>query len=195
MDFYNEYIKIWYYFDTDKTAEDLLLYLEKYVNQCIVQMQRINQDQAEMRYACDNTELYSTEKRVAFGKYYCDIHFYIISVDKALKLARRLADHFSDDALKGILAKYELSDAIRPVRNSLEHMDERIVNTDCFRKDFSHQINKNLNLDEFPFTLRDDSLVSITSMYQEIIQRVNDILEPNKQRIDDIRRRMGVKDT
>lgn len=192
MDFYNEYIKIWYYFDTDKTAEDLFFYLEIYVNQCVVQMQRVNQDQTEMQYACDNTELYSVDKRVAFGKYGCDIHFYIISMDKVFKLARRLADHLNDDGLKGIITKYEQSEAIRSLRNSLEHMDERIVNTDWFRKDISHQINKQLNLDKFPFTLREDSLISITSLYQEIIKRVDEILEPNKQRIDDMRNRMGV---
>jgi hypothetical protein len=194
LKYFNEYIRLYRYLHDpilfkekrDKVTEDILFFLETYVNLVGVQVERLRKDEHEMMEACKLPELYSMEKRVAFSKHTGDIHFYIICIDKVIKLAFELANQFDDECLKEIVKKYEEITLFRKARNNLEHLDEKLIKTDWFRKDMGATINYKLNVNGTEIDYSNNVVEKVHALYEELIVRIDLIIEPRKAQIDEL---------
>jgi hypothetical protein len=189
MKFYNEYIRLYRYFHYlgDKKSEDLLLYLEQYINMATTQMERIQEDEEQMSLACESKEIYNIEKRISFGKHSCDIHFLILCIDKVFKLSHTLSEQMNDSRLKLIVDDNKEKEYYRKFRNSLEHMEQRITSdSHKFRKDFSFMANDFTQMGDIYLYIGPSSLDPLYIMYEEIIKRLDEIFEPIKEKVDKI---------
>jgi len=186
MKLYSEYLKIRIYFDRDQKAEDLFFYLERYLDMATVQMQRMLDDEREMKIACETTAIESLERWISFSKHFCDIHFFILCVDKVFKLAKELAQYLNNYELGGVITKYESLAVFKKMRNIFEHMDEKIMKTDWFRNNLSTMINHTLTANGTSVFLGTDALEPLYSFYEEYLIVLNRILEPNKEQRDEL---------
>lgn len=192
MKFFNEYYRLNRYLNPypdrpDKKEEkilDFIMYLEKYVNLATVQMQRLFDDEQEMELAQGKYRPQSVENSIPFIKFSGDIHFLFNCFDKVLKISRKLAEFMKDAQLKQIIENHSELKIYIKARNSFEHMDERIERTNWFREDLSSIGDFTLTLDGIDYRLTKDSLLPLYSLYESIVKRIDDIVEPRKEDID-----------
>ncbi|WP_024983214.1 hypothetical protein [Brevibacillus borstelensis] len=194
MRIYDEYKRIRYYFydpilfpdEKNDKATGLLEYLEFYVNMSTIQMQRLHADDQDIDRAYNETGSNSKDTLVAFTKYFGDIHFCLICLDKVYKLAYELAEYLQDPVLISIVQNYSKLDNYRRARNALEHMEEKIIKTNWFRSEFGRVSNDTLTLNKTEFKIDISTLEPVYSLYDEFIKRFNELIEPRKPEIDKV---------
>ncbi len=189
MKFFNDYKRIRSYISDPKhypretydTISVLLYYLEFYVNTASIQMSRIFEDDKELKDAYHLTGPEGHGTMVVTTRYFADIHFCIVSLDKAYKLAKELAAYMKDDELQGIMEKYSHLDAYRKARNALEHMEENFTKSHWFLRDMSTVVNDTITLNRTEFKIHESTLQPIYAMYEEVIDRFEELYGPGRQ--------------
>ena len=70
------------------------------------------------------------------------------------------------------------------IRNHFEHIDERIERHPYFRKDLSSIIGDELIVGGQAYSISNDSLTPLYEVFDGIISRMNEIIAPRKEEID-----------
>jgi hypothetical protein len=183
--FYNEYIRLYRYFifpERNKAADNLILYIETYVNMATIQLQRMQENSNEAIQLTKNNEPDSMEKRIVYSRMTGDEHFFLNCIDKVYQLSKRLAEQvLKDKPLIEMVKSCQDQQYYRDARNHFEHMEERLVETNWFR---SPTFNNIKILDGVGYPLDERSLIPLYSMYEQLIKRIDEIYEPMKDQID-----------
>lgn len=193
-------------FPKDVDYEDRIIisniysYIEKYLNMTSFQFERIDMDYFEMDEAMEYPNG-SFERTVPFIKLKGDIHFLIISAEKAYNLIMKL---YMKLDLKSNCKEVESSieyKNIKKLRNNLEHMEEKLIQgwrrsknkmPDVFESSvnwFAHDLasigDKTFKLEKNSLLLEPESLEHLYSCYDNITNIIyKKYVEPNKNDID-----------
>jgi hypothetical protein len=167
----------------NKKADNLILYIENYVNMATVQFQRMQENSIEAVQLTKDNVKETLEKRIVYSRIMADQHFFLNCIDKVYQMSKRLAENAIDDQqLEQITTGFKDQQYYRDARNHFEHMDDRLIKTDWFRSPVN--FNNVITLDGVGFPLDERSLIPLYSLYEKIIVRIDEIHEPYKEKID-----------
>lgn len=187
-------------YETRIIISNIYSFLEDYLNIANFQFERIDKRYEEM----DKVSKYPSgdfRRRIPFLKFKGDVHFLLISIEKAYNLIMQLYMKFN---IKSICLEVKNSDEhtnINRLRNKLEHMEENLDDDwnksknkmlDVFKSSvnwFAHDLrsygDKTVKIGDYSLVLTPDSLTHLYSCYNDVTKLINDkYVIPDKDEID-----------
>lgn len=187
MKIYYEANKLYRYFNhtldnqNEETIHDLLTFAENYLNLATLQMKRIRS--IDEKLTDMQGRITKPEHQEVIRLYFGDIHFFFCCAFKFLQFSCRLATmmNWNTKNDKDFDTLYEY---YRKIRNHFEHIDERIENHPFFRKDISCTMGDKMVVQDIEYDLTEKALIPLYTIYETILTKINELIEPKKSDID-----------
>lgn len=176
--------------------QNLFLYFEDYLNLTTNQWKRIANNMAELNLLPCSGKFVQDDLLVLLG----DIHFMLISLEKAYKIAFRLLLLLDNKPLYEEARSSFLYTNVKQIRNCLEHMDENLTEKDTKNNHFTQSyssytnwfcqqwgtiVNDKIILGKYSYELSEDSLYPIQNLYNSISKLIDEkYVLPNKEDYD-----------
>ena len=109
-------------------------FLESYLNLTTNQYARVKENKEKLNSLGTHTQELLDTANIMFG----DLHFLLISMDKAYALSIKLLSLLGESETASLLSHSETRMNIKHLRNNLEHMDEKLTSQDQKHKEPRH---------------------------------------------------------
>ncbi|KEH96876.1 hypothetical protein Z962_05815 [Clostridium botulinum C/D str. BKT12695] len=188
-------------YETHMIISNLYKYLENYLNLVSIQFERINQTYIDLD-PLSNHSIKKFEDKLLFTKLFGDIHFLLISAEKAYNISMNLYKKLSLKQKSIEIHNSKTYTNLKKIRNMLEHMDENLMDgLDKSKKIIPHYSYSNVNwfdsqygtlsdntikLKNYEFKIEEKSLEYLYNCYDNITYIITSrYVLPIKKEVDD----------
>lgn len=163
----------------------LLLFLERYVNGAIIEMNRLEKTRRDIDkglLSLRNMETYQKPRNKNFQLTYlsCDTHFFFICIDKCYKLITQFSLELNDVEIEKLKTRLNKIFDIVLIRNHFEHIEDRCKgylsrkdktkNRQKHISDFGNFIGDDFSFNNKKFQTNRKSLKELKDIYQDLIK-------------------------
>ncbi|OUQ13131.1 hypothetical protein B5E84_17930 [Lachnoclostridium sp. An14] len=208
MQTFENYHKIYLYIeplvDDEKDARErmhlshLFCFLEDYLNLTINQYDRVKENHDSLKnYAESKKELHHC-MNIMFG----DIHFMLISMEKAYSLSMRMLEILKEKETVKEIRESNAYKTVKFFRNNLEHMNDKLTiedhkyreswyssdyHTHWFARQWGSMHGNTIKLGNYSFSVEETSLEPLLNIYHKIFGIITErYIIPNKEVVDRI---------
>ena len=175
---------------------NLLCFLEKYLNITTNQYIRVKQNYKTLFKLKDNKKELHHKMNIMFG----DIHFMLISMEKAYSLSIRMLEILGRPDTANMIRSSESYKIVKFFRNNLEHMNDKLTVEDYkyreswysneyhshwFARQWESMHGNAIKLGPYSFEIDESSFEFLWDLYDQIFKIITDeYIIPNKVNVD-----------
>lgn len=179
-------------------VSNLLMLLEDYLNLTTNQYIRVKDNRDKLKNYPQNNKALHRQMNIFFG----DIHFMLISTEKAYNLSIRLLKILGENKTAVDATKSQLFKIIKFIRNNLEHMDDKLTKEDgkytepwysntahtfWFNRQWGSMDNDTIKLGDKSLTINGQTFEPLEKLYDIILSIITKrYVIPNKEIVDRI---------
>lgn len=178
-------------------VSNLLRFLENYLNITTNQYSRVKSNyECLFQLDSNNKRELSYKMNIMFG----DIHFMLISMEKAYALSIRMFEILGRIDTAKAVRKSKNYKTVKFFRNNLEHMNDKLTvedhkhreswysdnhHTHWFARQWGSMHDKTIKLGPYSFEIDESSFEFLWNLYDEIFKIITDeYIIPNKKNVD-----------
>lgn len=175
--------------DLRSSISNMYTYLDDYMNTLVLELSRIEETNRKIDEIA-NRSVEKFEERLLFTYLWADYYFFLNTLERAYHIARRLYLCLDEEEKEKRIKESTAFKNAKAIRNSIEHLDERITRStgeEFYAQHRSMGGENEITISGVTFAANEDSLQLLYQIYDDISNIIAEkYIEPNREEVDKI---------